>query len=72
MDCKSYVWKPNNTGCCITFCADEKEPTGWLCDPRKRDKAEVPFPRLYVWCGRDRNNNTEKDTCSRPKPKVLF
>ncbi|KAK0707329.1 hypothetical protein B0H67DRAFT_470030, partial [Lasiosphaeris hirsuta] len=58
---KSYVWLPNGTDCCITFCADKVTAVGWWCNPRYRTNASEPFPRVYVWCGRQ--DTAANETC---------
>jgi hypothetical protein len=49
-DVWSYVWLPNTTSCCITFCEDQHNATGWRCQIRKQKEASDPFPRIYIWC----------------------
>ncbi|KAK3937943.1 hypothetical protein QBC46DRAFT_391282 [Diplogelasinospora grovesii] len=59
---KSYVWLPNDTGCCLTFCANKTAATGWWCEKRSQPKASGLFVRIYIWCGNHANNANE--TCS--------
>lgn len=48
----SYVWVPNDTGCCISFCQTKNDTEFHWCDPRMRDEVEgESFPRLGVLCG---------------------
>jgi len=59
----SYIWLPNNTDCCVTFCASKTKSVGWRCDLRRRNETTDPFPRLSIWCGR--GSNTQAQTkCS--------
>ncbi|KAM7186140.1 hypothetical protein V8F33_011979 [Rhypophila sp. PSN 637] len=64
-NCLSYVWLPNGTDCCVTFCANKTTAVGWRCDPRYREKTEsgTGFPRIHVWCGRA-DSNKYKNKCS--------
>lgn len=50
IDCLSYVWLPNTTSCCLTFCANQHDPVGYRCQIRKQEKASASFPRIYIWC----------------------
>lgn len=52
----SYVWLPNTTSCCLSFClnATNAGKTGWWCDERYQPKASGPFGRIFVWCGQAR------------------
>lgn len=59
---QSYVWLPDETGCCVTFCQNKTTSTGWWCEPRFRPSFEGSFPRLYVWCGG--NDGIKNETCS--------
>ncbi|KAH6647416.1 hypothetical protein BKA67DRAFT_539283 [Truncatella angustata] len=34
-NCTSYIWQPNETTCCVTFCANHKWG-GWWCQPRQQ------------------------------------
>lgn len=56
---KSYIWLPNATNCCITFCQNKTATVGWLCDTRRRNLTDTPFPRLSVWCGRGTNTKAQ-------------
>ncbi|KAK0710307.1 hypothetical protein B0T26DRAFT_654182, partial [Lasiosphaeria miniovina] len=51
MNCTSYVWLPDSTTCCVTFCANKTTAVGWWCKPRYRSHASGAFPRIYIWCG---------------------
>jgi hypothetical protein len=50
MECWSYVWLPNTTNCCVTFCEDQHNATGYRCQARKREQSSGGFPRVYIWC----------------------
>ncbi|KAK0629384.1 hypothetical protein B0T17DRAFT_486656, partial [Bombardia bombarda] len=50
INCRSYVWLPNGTGCCHTFCANQTIPMGYWCDPRYRDNTSDGFNRIIIWC----------------------
>jgi hypothetical protein len=58
----SYVWLPDDTNCCLTFCANKTTATGWWCNPRYRPEASGGIPRVYIWCGR--NDGAKNVTCS--------
>ncbi|CAI4214167.1 unnamed protein product [Parascedosporium putredinis] len=47
----SYVWLPGDRNCCITFCEDKKNGTGYFCQERFRKEASDSFPRLAIYCG---------------------
>ncbi|KAB5518877.1 hypothetical protein GE09DRAFT_506088 [Coniochaeta sp. 2T2.1] len=49
-DVSSYVWLPNGTSCCVTFCEDHHNATGYRCQARKREESSGGFPRIYIWC----------------------
>lgn len=49
-DLISYVWLPNNTECCITFCRGTENKTGYWCDPRYQEEASGFFDRLMIGC----------------------
>jgi len=59
---RSYVWLPDGTECCLTFCANRTTATGWWCDPRYRPNPEGSFARVYIWCGG--NDGVKNQTCS--------
>jgi hypothetical protein len=56
----SYVWFPATDNCCVTFCANKKESTGYWCDPRKRPAADDEFTRVSLWCGRGNQKTLDK------------
>lgn len=58
----SYVWRPNDSHCCISFCQskNDKRPD-WICDERYRKKSSASFKRIYIWCGLERL--TENSRC---------
>lgn len=58
----SYVWFPNKTDCCLTFCASPTNhtPTGWWCDHRRRPKTDKSFGRVNIWCGRGSNTSNQR------------
>ncbi|KAK0740347.1 hypothetical protein B0T18DRAFT_417774 [Schizothecium vesticola] len=58
----SYVWLPDDTNCCLTFCANKTTATGWWCNTRYRPEASGGIPRVYIWCGR--NDGVKNVTCS--------
>ncbi|KAK3903582.1 hypothetical protein C8A05DRAFT_32685 [Staphylotrichum tortipilum] len=55
----SYIWLPNNTNCCITYCESKTKATGYWCDLRRRNETSEPFPRLSIWCGRGSNTKAQ-------------
>ncbi|KAK5657926.1 hypothetical protein OQA88_2475 [Cercophora sp. LCS_1] len=59
---KSYVWLPDGTNCCVTFCQNKTTSSGWWCDPRYRPTFDGSFPRLSIWCGG--NDGKKNVTCS--------
>ncbi|KAK3380919.1 hypothetical protein B0H63DRAFT_560729 [Podospora didyma] len=61
--CRSYVWLPDKTDCCVTFCANKTTATGYWCDARYRTNASGVFPRIYIWCNKDDNPGADQ-TCS--------
>jgi len=51
----SYVWRPNESHCCISFCNSRKDKRpDWVCDERYRKKSSESFKRIFVWCGQER------------------
>ncbi|KAE9368823.1 hypothetical protein N431DRAFT_561161 [Stipitochalara longipes BDJ] len=52
----SYVWLPNTTACCLSFCVNATNAGlgGWWCDERYQPSASAPFGRIFVWCGEPR------------------
>ncbi|KAF2185364.1 hypothetical protein K469DRAFT_750482 [Zopfia rhizophila CBS 207.26] len=60
-NCSSYVWLPNGTDCCVTFCNNMTYSGGWWCDERRQPNASGPFPRIWVGCGEDAH---KRHTCS--------
>ncbi|KAK4236562.1 hypothetical protein C8A03DRAFT_35531 [Achaetomium macrosporum] len=58
----SYIWLPNKTDCCVTFCADKKTFLGYWCDTRRRNETEKGkgFARISIWCGRWTNTDMQK------------
>jgi hypothetical protein len=48
----SYIWLPNTTNCCVTFCKNTTKDLGYYCDARRRNEASSGFPRFSLWCGR--------------------
>jgi len=59
---RSYVWLPDDTRCCLTFCKDRETSTGWWCATRYRANASDVFSRVYIWCGG--NDGVKNETCS--------
>jgi hypothetical protein len=57
----SYVWLPDITGCCVTFCTNMTHATGYWCAERYRILDAEPFGRISIWCGA---NYTMNSTCS--------
>lgn len=53
MQAHSYVWLPNNTGCCVTFCQNLTYAGGWWCQQRYQQNASGWFERIYIGCGDD-------------------
>ncbi|KAF3763950.1 hypothetical protein M406DRAFT_261592, partial [Cryphonectria parasitica EP155] len=52
-NCSSYVWIPNGTDCCVTFCANRTVSgwVGWWCSERRQINASSLFERIYIGCG---------------------
>jgi hypothetical protein len=59
---RSYVWLPDDTRCCLTFCKDNTTSVGWWCATRYRPNASEAFSRVYIWCGG--NDGVKNETCS--------
>ncbi|KAK1749708.1 hypothetical protein QBC47DRAFT_395510 [Echria macrotheca] len=59
---RSYVWLPDGTDCCLTFCTDKTTAAGWWCETRYRPDSSGPFARVYIWCGG--NDGVKNVTCS--------
>jgi len=57
----SYVWLPNDTSCCVTFCANTTYSGGWWCDQRYQPNASGPFARVWIGCGVDAH---QEHSCS--------
>lgn len=58
----SYVWRPNDSHCCVSFCQSRKDKRpDWICDERYRKKSSESFKRIYIWCGLERL--TENSRC---------
>ncbi|KAK3693051.1 hypothetical protein B0T22DRAFT_475900 [Podospora appendiculata] len=57
LDCKSFVWLPKGTACCVTLCANRTTAVGAVCDERFEKRVTVTgaaarsFPRVHLWCG---------------------
>lgn len=47
----SYVWLPDDTDCCITFCSDGSMAVGWWRDERHQKDASSAFTRVWIGCG---------------------
>ncbi|KAJ4288774.1 hypothetical protein N0V88_007310 [Collariella sp. IMI 366227] len=58
----SYIWLPNGPDCCVSFCQSKVKADGYLCDARRQKETKEPFPRLAIWCGKDRTK--WRETCS--------
>ncbi|KAK4153809.1 hypothetical protein C8A00DRAFT_14997 [Chaetomidium leptoderma] len=59
----SYIWLPNNTDCCVTFCTSKTDDDpSWWCDIRKKNATDndVGFQRISIWCGRWSNTKMQK------------
>ncbi|POR31035.1 Uncharacterized protein TPAR_08757 [Tolypocladium paradoxum] len=58
IDIRSYVWMPNVTSCCLSFCnnATAAGMTGWWCDKRYQKNSTNTFTRIFVWCSGPRDN----------------
>lgn len=57
----SYIWKPNITNCCLSFCNTPHDvDPDWQCDERYRKKSSSSFKRIFVWCGLERLNENSK------------
>ncbi|PVH81883.1 hypothetical protein DL98DRAFT_530641 [Cadophora sp. DSE1049] len=58
----SYVWLPNTTACCLSFCmnATKEGLIGWRCDARYQKQSSGSFGRIFVWCGLEHTNENAK------------
>lgn len=63
MNATSYVWIPNDSDCCVTFCQTKKNTTQWWCRERFQQEAGRAFPRLGVLCGTDFDRNRKSHWC---------
>lgn len=56
-DIHSYVWLPNVTVCCLSFCTNATAAgrTGWWCNKRYQKSSTDVFSRIFVWCGGPRD-----------------
>ncbi len=52
-NCTSYVWMPNGTDCCVTFCVNTTTSEGWWCHEKRQPNASAPFQRIWTGCGVD-------------------
>ncbi|KAH6714898.1 hypothetical protein BKA61DRAFT_734246 [Leptodontidium sp. MPI-SDFR-AT-0119] len=61
-DINSYVWLPNTTACCLSFCtnATQEGLIGWRCDARYQKQSSGSFGRIFVWCGLEHTNENAK------------
>lgn len=62
VDVISYHWLPNNTGCCIAFCANKTTQVGFRCDKYIRPQASTRFARVHFFC--DPPNGVVEHQCS--------
>lgn len=62
----SYVWEPNDTGCCVSFCRNSSVSDNFWCQPRMRDRieAEEGFPRMGIICGNAIDTFADEQRCS--------
>ncbi|GAB1315349.1 Plasma membrane fusion protein prm-1 [Madurella fahalii] len=51
----SYVWEPNGTQYCITYCYNKTDSAGYNCQPRYQPGTERHFQRVYIWTNRETN-----------------
>lgn len=60
----SYVWAPQGTGCCVSYCmnATSQGMVGWGCSARKQPKSSDEFRRIFIWCGE--KHSQENAICS--------
>lgn len=63
----SYVWEPNGTKYCITYCYNETKSAGWGCDPRYQPGTDRHFQRVYIWTNRGTNDGAST-RCQREAP----
>ncbi|KAH7333390.1 hypothetical protein BKA65DRAFT_43737 [Rhexocercosporidium sp. MPI-PUGE-AT-0058] len=58
----SYVWLPNTTACCLSFCtnATNEGLIGWRCDARYQKQSSGFFGRIFVWCGLEHTDENAK------------
>ncbi|KAH8666793.1 hypothetical protein BX600DRAFT_511692 [Xylariales sp. PMI_506] len=45
----SYIWQPNGSGCCVTFC-QVKSWVGWWCDPQQQLSVYGRFDNVVIGC----------------------
>ena len=59
---RSYVWLPESSGCCVSFCLNETVDgrVGWWCDERYQEKTSETYSRSYIWCGLERIKSNAK------------
>jgi len=59
----SYVWQPNGTNCCVTFC-EGFTWEGWWCTQRFQPNASGTFDNGIIGCTGDETLDTSKTRCS--------
>ncbi|SPO06413.1 uncharacterized protein DNG_09102 [Cephalotrichum gorgonifer] len=59
----SYVWIPNTSDCCVTFCQSEKNTSQFWCKERYRAESSGSFPRLGILCGTDIDRDADEHRC---------
>lgn len=64
LDAKSYVWIPNTTKCCVSFCQNTTKTTQFWCDERYRPEVSKTFPRVGLLCGPNIDTGSKTQPCS--------
>ncbi|KAI1848894.1 hypothetical protein JX266_005322 [Neoarthrinium moseri] len=68
----SYIWEPNGTDCCVSFCAST-ERGGYWCDKKTQRQASGPFNLIIIACGADeRLNSSSAKRCDRFNQTSLY
>ncbi|KAI9896261.1 hypothetical protein N3K66_008433 [Trichothecium roseum] len=59
---RSYVWLPESSGCCVSFCLNDTTEglVGWWCDERYQKKTSETYTRSYIWCGLERSKKNAR------------
>lgn len=58
----SYVWQPNGTRCCVTFC-QRAAWVGWWCQPRYQPRSSGAFDTVYIGCSGEESEASSRKSC---------